>query len=252
MHRILIIEDEEAAAKRLRKMVAEMLPDATIASCISTVQEAITWINANEQPDLAFVDIHLADGSSFEIFKQVPVTCPVIFTTAFDQYALEAFRVNSLDYLLKPIRKEELRRAIDKFLALYPRQVPEGYQHFVEALQQKPGYKERFVVRFGEHMKTILVSDIAYICSENRISFAVLKEGRRFALDQNMDQLERILDPKAFFRINRQYIIGFSAIQEMFTHSKSRVLLRLMPPAKDETIVSAERSAAFKLWLSGD
>jgi two-component system, LytTR family, response regulator LytT len=252
MVRILIIEDEETAARRLSKMVKESLPEAEIINHFSSIRSSVEWFSANEQPDLAFFDIHLADGSSFEIFKQVSVECPVIFTTAYDQYALEAFKVNSIDYLLKPVKKDELERAIDKFKKLHFQAPPVDIQKLLSSIQQKAEYKERFVIRYGEHMKTIQASDIAYIISENRISFAVLKEGKRYALDFNMDQLEEMLNPKQFFRINRQFIIGYGSITEMLTYSKSRVLVKLNPPAKEDTIVSTERSSSFKAWLAGE
>jgi len=253
MVRVLIIEDEESASKRLAKMVKEALPDAEVINQLSSIASAIAWFKTNTQPHLAFFDIHLADGSSFEIFKQAKVECPIIFTTAYDQYALEAFKVNSIDYLLKPVKKEDLERAINKFRNILFRQpAPIDIQKLLSSIQQKTDYKERFVIRYGEHMKTIQTADIAYIISENRISFAMLKEGKRYALDMNMDQLEEILNPKLFFRINRQFIISYDAIAEMHTYTKSRVLVKLNPPTKEETIVSTERSAAFKAWLAGE
>jgi two-component system, LytTR family, response regulator LytT len=252
MIRILIIEDEETAAKRLKKMITETLPESEVVASLSSITAAVEWFKANDQPDLALFDIHLADGSSFEIFKQVKVDCPVIFTTAYDQYALEAFKVNSIDYLLKPIKKDELARAVDKFSKLhFKNPAPVDIKKLLASIQQTE-YKERFIIRYGEHMKTVQVADIAYIYSENRISFAMLKKGKRFALDFNMDQLEEMLNPKHFFRINRQFIISYDAITEMLTYSKSRVLVKLNPPTKEETIVSTERSASFKAWLAGD
>lgn len=251
MVRILIIEDEESAAKRLEKMVAEALPEAEVIGSISSITAAVNWFKKNQQPDLALFDIHLADGSSFEIFKQVKVDFPVVFTTAYDQYALEAFKVNSIDYLLKPIKKEELGRALEKFKKLHFNiSAPVDIKKLLDSIR-KTEYKERFVIKYGEHMRTIQVADIAYIFSENRISFAMLKEGKRYALDLNMDQLEEMLSPKHFFRINRQFIVNYSAITEMLTYSKSRVLVKLNPPTKEETIVSTERSASFKAWLGG-
>jgi two-component system, LytTR family, response regulator LytT len=252
MVRILIIEDEETAAKRLNKMVLEALPEAEVINHISSITAAVDWFKNNPAPDLAFFDIHLADGSSFEIFKQVAVECPVIFTTAYDQYALEAFKVNSIDYLLKPVKKEELERSLDKFKRIYFKTAPLDIQKLLSSIQQKAEYKERFVIRYGEHMRTIQSADIAYIVSENRISFAVLKEGKRYALDFNMDQLEEMLNPRQFFRINRQFIIAYGSISEMLTYSKSRVLVKLIPPTKEDTIVSTERSAGFKAWLAGE
>jgi len=253
MKKILIIEDEEAAYKRLQKMVIAELPEANILSPIVSIRSAIEWFSSNPAPDLIFLDVHLADGQSFEIFKQVKVTSPIIFTTAYDQYAIEAFKLNSIDYLLKPIKKEELKRAIEKFLHLNP---PPGseitIQKLLSTLQAQPAaYKQRFVVKYGEHIKTIETGDSAYFYTENKANFLVTKDNKRYAIDHNLDQLEELLDPKKYFRINRQFIIGFHAITEMFTYSKSRVLIKLNPPSKLETIVSSERSASFKSWLDG-
>ncbi|MCE3282174.1 MAG: response regulator transcription factor [Chitinophagaceae bacterium] len=252
MTRVLIIEDEEAAAKRLQKMVSDALPESVVADSLRSIASATEWFNSNPQPDLAFFDIHLADGNSFEIFKRVKVDCPVIFTTAYDQYALEAFKVNSIDYLLKPVKKDELERAIEKFRHLhFKAPAPVDIQKLLASIQ-KVEYKERFIIRYGEHMKTIQTADIAYFYTENRVSFAALKEGKRYAVDHNMDQLEEMLNPRQFFRINRQFIIGYDSITEMLSYSKSRVLVKLNPPTKEDTIVSSERSAAFKAWLAGE
>ena len=253
MKTVLIIEDEEAACKRLQKLVIEALPEAIILSPVASIRSAIEWFSVNNAPDLIFLDVHLADGQSFEIFKKVKVTSPIIFTTAYDQYALEAFKVNSIDYLLKPIKKDELKRAIDKFLSFnVPAHSDVNFQKLLSALQSPPlAYKQRFVVRYGEHIKTIETSDSAYFYTENKANFLVTKDNKRYAIDYNLDQLDELLDPKKFFRINRQFIIGFHAITDMFSYSKSRVLIKLNPPSKLETIVSSERSASFKLWLNG-
>lgn len=252
MKKILIIEDEEAAARRLRKMTLEIFPDAEVLPELVSITSAVEWIKANPQPDLIFLDVHLADGQSFEIFKQVNVTTPIIFTTAYDQYALEAFKVNSIDYLLKPIKKEELEKSIDKFLKLTgTAQTSINLDKLLLSLQTQTSFKERFIVKYGEHIKTIQTADVAYFYTENKMNFLITKENKRYAIDYNLDQLEQLLDAKKFFRINRQFIIEFHSIADMFTYSKSRVLIKLDPPSKMETIVSTERSAAFKAWLDG-
>lgn len=255
MIKILIIEDEDAAAKRLQKMVAELMPDALIMNPIVSIASAVEWLKTKGEPDLIFADIHLADGSSFEIFKQVKTECPIIFITAYDQYALKAFKLNSIHYLLKPVKKEELKEAIERFrkkhLPAQPASV--DFEKIITAIQ-KPGtdFKQRFVIRFGEHLKTIETKDIAYFYTENKANFAVMKDSRRYPIDHNLDELEQLIDPKYFFRINRQFIIGYHSISEMVTYSKSRVLIKLNPPTKLETIVSTERSATFKHWLAGE
>jgi DNA-binding LytR/AlgR family response regulator len=254
MKNVLIIEDEEAAVRRLQKMITEVLPEVNMLPSIATIRSAIEQLKTNPKPDLIFLDVHLADGESFEIFKEVNVSCPIIFTTAYDQYALEAFKVNSIDYLLKPIKKEELQRAINKFKNFSSASTPDvDLQKLLLSLNTgKANYKERFAVKYGEHIKTIETSDAAYFYTESKANFLITKDNKRYAIDYNLDQLEELLDPKKFFRINRQFIIGFYSITEMFTYSKSRVLIKLNPASKLETIVSTERSAEFKGWLNGE
>ena len=254
MINILIIEDEEPAANRLKKMLTELLPEANVLDNIVGVKSAITWFKQNSLPDLIFSDIQLSDGLSFEIFKNVEIQCPVIFITAYDQYAIDAFKVNSIDYLLKPIKKDDLQTAINKFKKLN-RSEPSSLDinKLLEVFNQpKTNYKTRFIVRYGEHIKTIKIEDTAYFYTEDKINFITTKEGRRYTIDYNLDALESMLDPKTFFRINRQFIISIHAISEMFSYSKSRVLVKLNPPTKHETIVSTERSGGFKLWLGDE
>jgi len=252
MLKVLIIEDEEPAAKRLEKMIAEIEPGATILTTIVSVSSSIKWLKENTSPDLIFSDIQLSDGTSFDIFKAVEPTCPVIFITAFDQYAIEAFKVNSIDYLLKPIKKNELQAAISKFKKLKQSTQPVAFDISKLLNAYEPAtqdYKSRFVVRYGEHIKTINTNDIAYFYTEDKVNFITSMDGRRYIIDFNLDNLESMLEPKTFFRINRQFIISINAIDEMFTYSKSRVLVKLKPPSKHETIVSTERSSDFKTWL---
>lgn len=252
---ILIIEDEEPSAKRLKKMVLELAPAAVIPDNIVSVASGIEWFKQNPHPDLIFSDIQLSDGLSFEIFKQVEVSRPVIFITAYDQYAIEAFKVNSIDYLLKPIKQEDLQVAFNKFKKLSGagETQPLDINKIIESVNaSKTGYKTRFIVRYGEHIKTVKIEESAYFYTEDKINFLVTTEGRRYTIDYNMEDLENLLDPKTFFRINRQYIISINSIKEMFSYTKSRVLVKLNPPSKHETIVSTERSGDFKLWLGDE
>jgi two-component system, LytTR family, response regulator LytT len=256
MIRYLIIEDEEPAARRLQKLVSETAPESELLDSIVSVRSAVQWFAANAAPDLVFMDIHLADGLSFEIFKEADITCPIIFITAYDKYALEAFKVNSIDYLLKPVKKEDLGRALQKFKKLQasPAQPPVDFSKLINILQEgkAASYKKRFVIKYGDHIKTIETTDAAYFYTETRVNFLVTNDGKRYAIDYYLDQLEDMLDPRLFFRINRQFIISIHSIEEMLSYSKSRILLKLKPAAKLETIVSTERSAAFKAWLDGD
>ena len=254
--KILLIEDEEPAAKRLQKMLKEIEPTATILETIVSVSSAIKWLKENEVPDLVISDIQLSDGLSFEIFKKVNAQCPVVFTTAYDQYAIEAFKVNSIDYILKPVKKDELAAAINKFKQLKNNAQPPALDinKLLQSFNAAPeaNYKNRFIVRYGEHIKTINIQDVAYFYTEDKINFLTTKEGRRYTIDFNLDTLETMLNPKVYFRINRQYIIGIHAITEMFAYSKSRVLIKLNPPTKQEIVVSTERSGDFKLWLGDE
>jgi DNA-binding LytR/AlgR family response regulator len=255
MIKILILEDEETAATRLKRMITDILPEAEFLGYLTSIKQGIEWFKNNAAPDLIFADIQLNDGTSFEIFNQVEVKSPVIFTTAYDAYALDAFKLNSVDYLLKPVKKSDLGVAIEKFKAVHLSEKKEennNLKQLLNALQKTQNYKQRFVLRIGDHMKIIEVPDIAYFYTENKGNYIVTKDGKRFLADNNLDQLESMLDPKSFFRINRQFIIAYSSIAEMFTYSKSRVLLKLNPPTKLDTIVSTERSAAFKAWLGGE
>lgn len=251
MNNILIIEDEEPAAKRLEKMLKEIDPALKVTATITGVTEGIEWLSNNPMPSLIISDIQLSDGLSFEIFKSVEVDCPVIFATAFDAYALEAFKVNGIAYLLKPIKQDDLSEAIKKYHKLSHKGKQLDINLLLQSFEQaaKPDYKTRFIVRYGEHIKTINIDDVVYFYTEDKLNFLCTREGRRYAIDFNLDNLETMLNPKKFFRINRQYIIAIYSIGEMFSYSKSRVLVKLNPPAKHETIVSTERSAQFKLWL---
>lgn len=252
MLKVLIIEDEAPAAKRLEKMLNEIEPGTQVLDTIVSVASAVKWFRENNCPDLVLSDIQLSDGISFEIFRQVETDCPVIFITAFDQYAIDAFKVNSIDYLLKPVKKNELESAISKFkkMNMEPSTSNLDINKLLQAYESKSQvYKKRFVVKYGEHIKTINTEDIAYFYTEDKVNFLTSFDGRRYIIDFNLDSLESMLDPKLFFRINRQFIISINAIDEMFAYTKSRVLVKLKPSCKHETIVSTERSSEFKTWL---
>jgi DNA-binding LytR/AlgR family response regulator len=244
---ILIIEDEVPAYKRLSKLVTEVIPGGKIIGHVDSIRSAKEWFAENTCPDIVFMDIHLADGSAFELQKQVKIDCPVIYTTAYDQYAMEAFKTASIDYLLKPVKKEDIESALlklKKFKDLF-----EGGDTEHGTL---PEYKKRFLIRFGEHIKTISVEDIAYCYSESKATFAKTFDGRNYPMDYNLDSLEALLDPQDFFRINRQYLISLKSIEEMRTYTKARVIVKLTPAVKDQPVVSSERAADFKQWLAGE
>lgn len=249
--KVLILEDEEPAAQRFQRMLKELRPDAEVVGVIDRVSDAVKWLQSHTQPDLLFCDIQLADALSFDVFKQVNVTAPVIFITAFDDYAIQAFKVNSVDYLLKPLKKEELAQALDKFDRT--KQSTPPVHQLMEWLQHnKPhAYTERFLVQVGQQLKTVDIHDAAYFYTHDKIIFITTKDGKRYSVDYNLDQLEKMLNPTRFFRINRQYIISIDAIDKMTSYPKSRVKIELKPAAPDETVTSTERSSDFKKWLAG-
>jgi len=250
--KILIIEDEPATAKRLEKMLAELLPEASNMGIIDTVEESIAFFQKNTEPDLVLMDIHLADGNSFEIFEKVEINCPVIFTTAYDQYAIKAFKVNSIDYLLKPIKQPELVKSLKKFQKKNTPSLLPDYQKIAELLQTKkqPGLK-RIVVKIGQSIKALDITDIAYFIVENRTVYAVPKTGSRLPVEFTMDYLENELNSEHFFRVNRSIIISFDAIKSMFAYSKSRIKVLLQPDYSEDVITSSERTSDFKEWLKG-
>jgi DNA-binding LytR/AlgR family response regulator len=254
MIKILMLEDEEPAAKRLQKLIKESEPEGEVLAVIDSIAQAKIWLQQNPVPDLMLVDIHLADGISLELFQQTEIQCPLIFTTAYDEYALQAFKLNSVDYLLKPVKKNELHDAIEKYKRQKAKEHPPvDVSKLLESMQQPlHQYRDRFVIRYGEHIKTVETKDVSYFYTESRANFLVTAEGKRYVLDFNLDQLERMLNPKTFFRINRQFIVSLQSIDEMTAWTKARVFIKLKPANKQETIVSTERSPEFKKWLSGD
>lgn len=247
--RALIVEDEPPAARRLQRMIQELDSDIEILSVLESVKDATAWLKAN-QPDLIFMDIHLADGLSFSIFDKVKVNAPIIFTTAYDQYAIRAFKLNSLDYLLKPIEREELAGAVDKFRnQLMP--IPQlDMQAILEALQKpEESYQERFMVTSGDKIRSVPIENVAYFFGQQKFVFLTTHDGRRHLVDYTLTQLEGILDPRKFFRINRQFIVGFDSIKHMYSHSKSRLRIEMEPKTDMEAVVSIEKTPRFKEWI---
>lgn len=247
---ILLVEDEAAAVVRMRKMLVEIDPAARVVADVPTVREAVAWIKTHPAPDLAFFDVQLADGESFAIFKQVEVLFPVVFATAFDAYALQAFRVNAIDYLLKPLRKAEVAEAL-------LRAQKGGVVRDLAGLERSsavppPALVKRFLIRYGDHFKLVEPAHIAYIHSLQKNTFLRTREGRDLPLEESLDRLEKQLDPARFIRLNRQLIVQVDSIKELLAYSKSRVKVVLDPPYAEDAIVSSERSAEFKRWLAGE
>lgn len=245
---ILIVEDEQRAAMRLKKMVQECYPQARVPEPLDTVEDAVQYLKTEAEPTALLLDIELADGKSFEILQQVHSRIPVIFCTAFDQYALEAFRYHGVAYLLKPIKKEELQEALKH--ALQQGEPAIDYARLAEVLQQqKPRYQERLLIRLGQRYKTLVINDIAYIYTRNKMVVARTFAKKDTPLDQNLEQMEEILDPSLFFRVNRQMILQFKAIEQMYAWSRARLKIDLIPPFDSDVVVATDRAASFKKWL---
>lgn len=249
---ILIIEDEPQAAQRVEKLIGELVPDASIAGKIDTVKKAVQWLKNNPVPDLILMDIQLADGISFQIFEQHEIQSPVIFTTAYDAYAMKAFKVNSIDYILKPVDKEELSAALKKLKTLVKGgtsavQMLANIGQAVQMLMKK--YKTRFVVKVGEHLRTIEVGSIQYFYSQDKATFCVTDDNRNHILDYTLEQLEEMIDPDQFFRINRKYMVRSHAIQDIISYTNSRLRLVLKGSQDNDIIVARERVQEFKDWL---
>ncbi len=245
----LVIEDEKVAAERLCNLIRQCESSMEILDVIQSIKKSVAWFNSNPPPDLVFMDIQLADGLSFEIFEQAIITSPVIFITAYDEYALKAFKHNGIDYILKPLDASELAKSIEKFHkqhtpVVYPAQVFESIMHSLTK-----NYKSKFVIKVGEHIKIFPMEEVMCFYSMEKSTFLQNKLGRDYAISYSLDQLEELLDPSKFFRINRKYIISFSSIKDIISYSNSRLLLKLENNTSDDLIISRERVPAFREWL---
>jgi len=250
MIKVLIIEDEQLAAKRLEKMLLEISSEFEIIQRCDSIESSVLYFKTGIMPDLVMLDIQLGDGLSFDIFKQIEILCPVIFTTAFDEYAIKAFELNSIDYLLKPINKEKLQRSIEKFKKLNQHNAPTDWKTLASLMDKdKREYKQRFLVYVGEHLHSVQISDIAYFYSIEKSTFLMTKLGKSFSIDLSLEKLEGMLSPKDFFRINRQYITSFDSIKKMNILSKSRIKLILEPLPSEEILISNARTHDFRGWL---
>jgi DNA-binding LytR/AlgR family response regulator len=259
---VVVIEDERLIAERLISLVKKYDPSIHVLTQISSVAEAISWfeINPINSVDLIFMDIHLEDGDSFQIVNKLNLTTPIIFTTAFDDYMIKAFKVNSIDYLLKPVNYEELAAALNKFRSLRSNNEfqPGSMQVDIKALikqlnqQNNPQFKDRFMVTVGTRIRSIKTESIAYFYLEEKAVLLVTNEGTTLPIDYSLDKLMQIIDPKRFFRISRQFIVSLNSIQMVHTISPGKLKLDLIPKTKQEVAVSGDRVAGFKEWLGKD
>ena len=251
MIKILIIEDEEPAAARLEKLLTGLDPGITILEKLDSIESSVRWLRDNPQPDLIMLDIQLADGLSFEIFRQVDVESFVIFTTAYDEYAIRAFELNSIDYLLKPVDREKLNTSIQKFRKLSASPAPQvNINELLESLNVRAKtYKKRFAVNIGAKIVSIETGQVAYFYSLEKSTFICTRDNHHYPVDFSLEAIEALVDPDQFFRINRQYMIRFSAIEKIHILSKSRIKVESNPPCEETLLVSTAKAHDFRLWL---
>jgi len=248
---VIIIEDEKPSARRLQRMLKALKVEIEIM--LHSVEESIEWFQNNKHPDLIFLDIQLSDGLSFEIFEAIDIKSAIIFTTAYDEYALKAFKLNSIDYLLKPIDDEELAEAVNKYKDRS--NIKQSFTldfNDIKKLLVNPidrEYKKRFSIKVGQHLKLINIEDIECFYSENKGTYLYTKEGRNYLLDTTLEQLEDELEPQTFFRINRKFFVNINAIKDMISYTNSRLQIKLNSYIEQDVIVARERVKDFKAWL---
>lgn len=248
---VIIIEDEKPAARRLSRLLNNL--DVEVSTMLYSVEESINWFKNNEHPDLIFLDIQLSDGLSFEIFEEIEIQSSIIFTTAYDEYALQAFKLNSIDYLLKPIDDEELENAVKKYRNLKPKleKISLDFNDIKKLLGNpiEREYKKRFTVKVGQHLKIINAEEIECFYSENKGTYAATKEGRNYLLDTTLEHLEEELSPKLFFRVSRKHYVNINHIKDIVSYTNSRLSIKMNRFLEQEIIVSRERVKDFKFWL---
>jgi two-component system, LytTR family, response regulator LytT len=255
---VFIVEDEPLAVKKLERLLREVALDLQVAGTAGSIRAAVEWLENNPAPDLIFLDIELSDGQSFEIFQRTSVQSPVIFVTSYDEFALQAFKVNSIDYLLKPVQREELAAAIDKY-----RQLKEQYAREANPLSAsiesllmslsggaaQPTWRTRFLVKHLQKYVTVEVSDIAYFWSEGRVNFFKTHKGQKYLVEYTMEEIEAMLNPNDWFRVSRQFLVSVPAVAEIHPYFNNRLKLHLNPKEPEEVTVSRERVSDFKVWL---
>ncbi len=257
---VLIVEDEPLAVKKLQRLLNEVAPDLNIAGVAGSIRTAVEWLENNPAPDLILLDIELSDGQSFEIFQRVSVKSPVIFTTSYDEFALKAFKVNSVDYLLKPIQREDLAIAIEKYRSIkseyaksvYP--ITSSIESLLLSLSGTVGgnsreYRTRFLVKHLQKLVSVDVSDIAYFWSEGRVNFFKVRGGQKYLVDYTLDEIEQMIPANDWFRVNRQFIVCVPSVAEIHPYFNTRLKLNLIPKEPEEVLVSRERVSDFKVWL---
>ncbi len=253
--KVLIVEDEAPAFRRLQSLLQEIDASIEIVEVIDSVKEAVKWFRTYELPDLIFMDIQLADGLSFEIFEEVKISKPIIFTTAYDEYMLKAFKVNSIDYLLKPLNKNDLASSLVKLRELKKSFGNNSQQDLKGILQtfkndlNQTQYKSRFLVKTADRLVSVPAKNIAYCYTENGLVSIRTNSDKRYVLDYPLDEIEKQLNPKSFFRLNRQFIANLDSIDEIHQYFKGKLIVKLQPNCTEEIVVSRDKASVFKKWL---
>ncbi len=250
--KVLIIEDEELAVNKLVKTLSSIDATIEVAGVTDSIESSVEWFQTNPSPDLVLMDIELSDGQSFEIFNLTDIKSPVIFTTSYDEYALKAFKVNSVDYLLKPVQKDELETAIHKFRNNFIATPALGLDGLMKELQQRlqlKNYRKRFLVKNANKLVSVEVDEIAYFYSDGRLNFFKTFDNRKFIIDYTMEELQDMLDPEKFFRTNRAFYVSIKSIDRIEDYFGNRLILQLKPMIEKDAIVSREKVTDFKLWM---
>ncbi|WP_297095067.1 LytTR family DNA-binding domain-containing protein [uncultured Draconibacterium sp.] len=247
--KVVIVEDEHLAAEKLMQQLNTIAPEAEVLAVLESVEESVNWFAENPAPDLVFMDIQLDDGLSFEVFDELEIKAPIIFTTAFDEYAIRAFKVNSVDYLLKPIELEALRSALEKYTELYGQHqlLEDKVAKVIEQLSRT--YKSRFFIKIGNRFQSIQVSKICCFFVQERSTFIKTMEGKTYDLDFSLDQLQKMVDPDQFYRISRNYLVNINCINEIVGYSSTRLKLKLATELDEDVIVSRDKVSGFKRWM---
>jgi len=252
---IAIIEDEEMAVQQLKTRLQQVAPDADFVATIDTVEEAVSWLNTRPAVDVIFLDIHLADGSCFAIFQQCKIDIPVIFTTAYDQYAIKAFEVNSIDYLLKPVRPERLQQAIDRFRRLTNRNqlliTEQQLQLITHELRKAPNYKRHFLIPYKDRLIPVQADEFAWFEIKGGVVRGITFDKKYWLLEESLDELAEALSPESFYRANRQFLISRKAIREIEYYFNGRFCLHLMPNAEEPVLISKAKAGNFREWMAG-
>jgi DNA-binding LytR/AlgR family response regulator len=256
--KVLIIEDEPFAQQELKRLLTGIKPEVEILDMIDTVEDAVAWLNTRKAPDLIFLDIQLADGISFDIFRKVKVEAPVIFTTAYDEFAVRAFQLNSIDYLLKPVKQGDLMRALNKLDSMksqFSKSHGESISISQKQLESLLGgigskeYKSRFVAKVGDQIKYVPVDDIAYFYAEDNVVFLITSAGNRYIIDYSIEEIDNLLDPKKFHRLNRAFVASINSIDKVYKYLNSRLKIELKPASNKEILVSRAKVADFMEWM---